>query len=306
MLQQPRLYHWLLIAFLATVWGFAFYLIAIALRSFPPITLVTLRLLIGAVVLTLIMRWQGLSLPREPIWWWYFAALALQGNLIPFSLISWAETQIPSSQAGLIMALMPISTMVLAHYFVAHEQLTPRRAVGVMLGFGGVVILVGGQALVDIGGVGLWAQLACVLATFAYAVNAVYVKRLPKINGLVVGAGSLIAGSVLFIPVAMLVDQPWTLQATTESWLAITALGLFATALATWVYFIIISDIGPNFISIINYIIPVISFAAGVILLSEPADLSKFAGLVIVCAGIAISQPRRRKKPVSAGHQPEE
>jgi len=294
-LQQPSLRHWLFIAILSTIWGFAFYLIAIALRSFPPITLVTLRLIIGALALTLLMRWQGLSLPREPLWWWYFSLLAIQGNLIPFSLISWAETQIPSSQAGLIMALMPISTMVLAHYFVAHEQLTSRRVIGVVLGFAGVMVLVGSQTVSGMGGAGLWAQLACVVATFAYAVNAVYVKRLPKINGLVVGAGSLIAGSILFTPVALLVDQPWTLQITTESWLAIAALGLLATGLATWLYFIIINDCGPNFISVINYLIPVISFAAGVVLLSEPADLSKFIGLLFVFIGIAISQPRRAK-----------
>ena len=192
------------------------------------------------------------------------------------------------------MALMPISTMVLAHYFVAHEALTTRRVVGVVLGFGGVVILVGGQAMTDIGGVALWAQLACVLATFAYAVNAVYVKRLPKKNGLVVGAGSLIAGSLIFTPVALWVDQPWTLVTTTESWLAILVLGVLATALATWVFFIVINDIGPSFLSIINYLIPAISFAVGVVLLSEPAELSKIAGLIIVCVGIAISQPRRR------------
>jgi len=298
-LQQPRFKHWLFIAVLSAIWGFAFYLIVIALRSFPPVTLVTLRLIIGAGVLYLLMRWQGLSLPREPIWWWYFSLLALQGNLIPFSLISWAETKIPSSQAGLIMALMPISTMVLAHYFVAHEELTPRRVVGVILGFGGVLVLVGSQAVSGIGGAGLWAQLACVLATFAYAVNAVYVKRLPSINGLVVGAGSLIAGSLLFIPVSMIVDQPWGLNVSRESWLAIAALGLLATGLATWLYFILINDCGPNFISVINYLIPVISFAAGVVLLSEPADLSKFIGLVFVFAGIAISQPRKRNRAAS-------
>jgi len=197
------------------------------------------------------------------------------------------------------MALMPISTMVLAHYFVAHEELTPRRVVGVILGFGGVLVLVGSQAVSGIGGAGLWAQLACVLATFAYAVNAVYVKRLPSINGLVVGAGSLIAGSLLFIPVSMIVDQPWGLNVSRESWLAIAALGLLATGLATWLYFILINDCGPNFISVINYLIPVISFAAGVVLLSEPADLSKFIGLVFVFAGIAISQPRKRNRAAS-------
>jgi len=293
-LQTPRLRHWLLLAYLSLAWGFAFYLIAIALRSFPPITLVTLRLIVGALALYIIMRWQGLSLPREPIWWWYFALLSLMGNLIPFSLISWAEVRIPSSQAGLIMALMPISTMVLAHYFVAHEQLTPRRVIGVLLGFGGVTVLVGSQALSGMGGEGIWAQLACVLATFAYAVNTVYTKRLPKINGLVVGAGSLIAGSIIFIPFSLVIDQPWTLQMTGESWLAILALGLISTGLATWVYFVVVSDCGPNFLSIINYIIPAISFAAGVMLLSEPADLSKFVGLIAVCIGIAISQPRPR------------
>jgi len=71
--QQPRLKHWLFVAILSTIWGFAFYLIAIALRSFPPITVVTLRLIIGALALVLLMRWQGLSLPREPLWWWYFS-----------------------------------------------------------------------------------------------------------------------------------------------------------------------------------------------------------------------------------------
>jgi len=299
MLQQPRPYHWLLLAILAIVWGFAFYLIAIALRSFPPITLVTLRLIIGAVVLTAIMRLQGLSLPREPMWWWYFSLLALQGNLIPFSLIAWAETTIPSSQAGLIMALMPITTMVLAHYFVAHEKLTPRRAFGVALGFSGVVILMGSQGTSGLGSTGLLAQLACVLATFAYAVNAVYIKRLPKINGLVVGAGSLIAGSLIFIPVSIFVDQPWALTVTGESMMAIGALGLFATGLATWVYFVVVNDCGPNFISIINYIIPAISFAAGVLLLGEPADASKFAGLVLVCLGIAISRSRYKAKPLT-------
>jgi len=301
MLQQPRPYHWLLMVLLAVVWGFAFYLIAIALRSFPPITLVALRLVIGAVALTVIMRLQGLSLPCEPIWWCYFSLLALLGNLIPFSLIAWAETTIPSSQAGLIMALMPIATMVLAHYFVAHEQLTSRRIFGVTLGLGGVIVLMGSQVIDGIGSTGLWAQLACVLATFAYAVNTVYVKRLPKINGLELGAGSLIAGSLIFTPVALYVDQPWALTVTGESIAAIFSLGFLATGIATWIYFIVVNDCGPNFISIINYIIPAISFAAGVLLLGEAAEPSKFAGLVLVCLGIAISQPRPRPKRVFGG-----
>ncbi len=296
MLKAPRYYHWLLIFALAIIWGFAFYLIAIALRSFPPLTLVTLRLIFGAITLVIVMRIKGLSLPRERVWWGYFSLLALMGNLLPFSLITWAETIIPSSQAGLIMALMPISTMVLAHYLVAHERLTPRRACGVLLGFLGVTVLMGGQVLKGIGGGSLWPQLACVLATVAYAVNSVYAKRLPEINGLVLGAGSLIAGSFLLAPLALVVEQPWTIEVSVTSWLAIIVLGAVATGLATWIYFFVINECGPNFLSIINYIVPAISFAAGVVLLSEPATLAQFFGLMLICIGIAVSQPRRRRQ----------
>jgi drug/metabolite transporter (DMT)-like permease len=296
MLKPPRPIHWLLISILAVVWGFAFYLIVIALRSFPPLTLVALRLIFGACTLIIVMRIKGLSLPREPVWWGYFSLLSVLGNLLPFSLIAWAETSIPSSQAGLIMALMPITTMVLAHYFVAHEQLTPKRAIGVLLGFFGVMVLMGTQILKGVGGDSLWPQLACVLATVSYAVNGVYVKRIPKINGLVAGVGTLIAGSFIMGPVALVVDQPWTLEVSLTSWLATVALGGIATGLATWIFFIVINDCGPNFLSIINYIIPAISFAAGVVLLSEPASLAQVFGLLLICIGIAISQPRKRRK----------
>lgn len=279
------------------MWGLAFYLIAIGLRSFPPITLVAFRLITGAAVLYVLMRWKGLSLPKEPRWWLYFSVLSILGNLLPFTLIAWAETRIPSSQAGLIMALMPISTMLLAHYFVPHEQLTQRRVIGVLLGFLGVTILVGATALEGLGGELIWGQLACVVATFAYAVNAVYAKRLPKINGLVVAAGSLLAGSLIWTPVAMIVDQPWTLVMSADSLWAAAALGVLGTGIATWAYFVLLSDCGPNFVSSINYIVPAIAFAAGVFLLSEPADASQFAGLIAICLGIAISrtkQPQRQ------------
>jgi len=297
MLTPPRLIHWLLIVILATVWGFGFYLIAIALRSFPPLTLVALRVAFGALTLIVVMRIKGLSLPREPQWWWCFSLLALLGNLLPFSLIAWAETTIPSSQAGLITALMPISTMVLAHYFVADERLTSRRASGVLLGFFGVIVLLSAQTLENIEGGSIWPQLACVLATLSYAANTVYIKRLPEINGLVAGTGSLIAGSFLLAPVALVVDQPWTLEISATSWIAVIALGAVATGLATWVYFFIVNECGPNFLSLINYIIPAISFAAGIILLSEPASLAQALGLILICVGVAISQSRNREKP---------
>jgi len=290
-----------MLGYLCLAWGFAFLLIAIALPSFPPLTLVTVRLGVGALALYLIMRYQGLALPTERRWWRHFSLLTILGNLIPFSLISWAEVHISSGQAGLLMALMPISTMILAHYFVEHEQLTPRRVLGILAGFAGVAVLVGGDALAGLGGAGLGAQLAVIAATFSYAVNSVYAKRLPPINGLVAATGSLLIGTLIMLPLSLLLDQAWQLHPSAGAWLAAIALGLLSTGLATWVYFLVVSDCGPGFLSLCNYIIPALSFAAGALLLGEPVSGWQFLGLIVVCGGIAISQPRQtsRRSPGS-------
>ena len=289
-MQAPRPKHWLMISFLSLAWGLAFYLIAVGLESFPPLTVVNIRLAVGALTLYIIMHWQGYSLPRSVHWWRRFCLLAITGNLIPFSMISWAETRISSAQAGLLMALMPISTLVLAHFFVHNDTLTPRRLIGISLGFLGVMVLIGGDALAGIGGKALTAQLAVLVATLAYASNAVYTKSIPSINTLVVATGSLIVGTLILLPFTLTIEQPQIHTASARSLLATLTLGVISTGLATWVYFRVITDCGPTFLSIINYIIPAIAFAAGVLFLSEPAAPSQFLGLIVILLGIALTQ----------------
>ncbi|MEP5569181.1 MAG: EamA family transporter [Halioglobus sp.] len=291
-MQTPQLKHWALLILLSFAWGFAFYWIAVALESFPPLTIVNIRLAVGAVTLFLVMRWQGHRLPSESGWWGRFALLTIMGNLIPFSLITWAETEISSSQAGLLMALMPISTMVLAHFFVHEDTLTPRRLCGVVLGFGGVLVLVGGEALRGIGGSAMLAQLAVLAATLSYASNAVYTKRLPPINTIVVATGSLGVGTLLLLPFSIYLEQALWVAPSFNALAATLTLGIVSTGIATWTYFRVISDCGPSFLSIINYIIPAIAFAAGVLFLGESASPSQFAGLLLIMAGIALTQNR--------------
>ncbi|EEB78929.1 MAG: DMT family transporter [Halioglobus sp.] len=298
-MQPPQLKHWLLLFLLSLAWGFAFYLIAIALESFPPLTIVNIRLAVGAATLCMVMHWQGHRLPREAGWWWRFALLTILGNLIPFSLITWAETEISSSQAGLLMALMPISTMVLSHFFVHEDALTPRRLCGVMLGFGGVVVLVGGEALKGIGGSALLAQLAVLTATVAYASNTVYAKRLPPIDTVVVATGSLSVGTLLLLPFTLYLEHALWVAPSFNALAATLTLGIVSTGLATWTYFRVVTDCGPSFLSIINYIIPAIAFAAGVMFLGESAEPSQFAGLLLILAGIALTQNRALRKKMN-------
>ncbi|MEH6515336.1 MAG: DMT family transporter [Halioglobus sp.] len=292
-MQTPRPVHWLMLGFLSIAWGLAFYLIAVGLESFGPLTLVNIRLAVGALTLYAIMHWQGYSLPRSGHWWGRFCILAIFGNLIPFSLIAWAETSITSAQAGLLMALMPISTVLLAHFFVHNDTLTPRRIVGISLGFLGVMVLIGGDALAGTGGKALTAQLAVLVATLAYASNAVYTKRIPSINTLVVATGSLIVGTLLLLPFTLTIEQPQLHTASANALLATLILGVVSTGLATWVFFRVVTDCGPTFLSIINYIIPAIAFAAGVLFLGEVAAPSQFLGLIVILLGIALTQKNK-------------
>lgn len=294
MILQPGPRHWILLGLLSLGWGFAFLLIALALESFRPLTLVALRLLLGAAALYALMRWQGHRLPADGRWWLLFTALSISGNLIPFTLITWAEVHIASGQAGLLMALVPISTLVLAHFFIEHEQITGRRLAGVIVGFCGVALMMGAEALRGLGGPALVAQIAVVGATFSYAVNNIVAKRLPPLNGLVIGTGTLLTGGIMLLPAALWLEQPWQLVVTRTAWLAAAALGLFSTGLATWIYFIVVTEVGPNFVSLINYLIPLLAFVAGALLLGEPMHSWQFAGLIAVCTGIALCQPRRR------------
>ena len=296
-MQAPQTKHWLLLGTLSLAWGFAFYLIAVALESFQPLTIVNIRLAVGATTLYWVMRWKGHRFPREGHWWGRFALLTLLGNLIPFSLITWAETEISSSQAGLLMALMPISTMVLSHFFVHGDTLTPRRLFGVFLGFGGVVVLVGGEALEGMGGSALLAQLAVLLATLAYASNAVHAKRLPPIDTIVVSTGSLGVGALMLLPFTLYLEPPAAIAPSLDALSATLTLGIVSTGLATWMYFRVVTDCGPSFLSIINYIIPAIAFAAGVLFLNESAQPSQFAGLLLILAGIALTQNRPPVRP---------
>jgi drug/metabolite transporter (DMT)-like permease len=300
---QPR--HWVMLGYLSMMWGMAFFLIAVGLRGFTPLSLVLVRLLVGAIVLSTLLLWQRGRLPLNPVWWWRFIVLSLFGNLLPFSLITWGETRISSAQAGLLMALMPITTLLLAHFFLEHEKLTLRRSAGVLLGFLGVVILVGGAALARLGGDALIAQFAVLGATLSYASSAIYAKRLPPLDPLATAAGSLLAGCVLMTPIVLLAEDPLALTPAAGPLAAALTLGCLGTGLATWVYFRLVSDCGPGFVSITNYLIPAIAFASGVVFLDEPAAPSQFAGLFAVLLGIFLIQPRNQGATVDVSEEPE-
>lgn len=281
---------WLLLFALVAMWGSSFLLTKVAVASLPPAHVVTVRLLIAALLLgglVLIARKQR---PRLGVVWVYFVAMAIIGNVLPFLLISWGQQRIDSGLAGILMAVMPLTTLVLAHFFVAGEQMNRRRLGGFSLGFVGIVVLVGPQALAQLGGSGevLWAQLAVLGGAVCYAVNTIVARRRPEADAWMTAAIVLSIATLLSAPFSIsrapAVDYP------SEALIAVLLLGLISTAMATVVYFKLVALAGPTFLSLINYLIPLWALALGVMFLDERPDWNAILALVLILAGIGLSQ----------------
>jgi drug/metabolite transporter (DMT)-like permease len=192
------------------------------------------------------------------------------------------------------MGVMPLATLLLAHFFVAGERMTAARALGFSIGLAGVVVLMGSTALTGLGGSLLKAsaQAAVLAGALCYAANSVLARRLIATDFLVASTAVLIVASALMVPAALVFDYPWALAPSAGSAAAIVWLGIGPTALATILYFRLIAAAGPTFMSLVNYLSPVVAVLAGVSLLGEEPGVTALAGLGLILLGIALSRRR--------------
>jgi drug/metabolite transporter (DMT)-like permease len=205
------------------------------------------------------------------------------------------QQDVLSALAGILMAIMPLATMVLAHFAVAGEHMTRNSATGFVLGFVSITFLMGPAAFGGAGESGVE-----ILPSSPYwrarcaAANSVLARRLVTGNFLVTSTAMLLVATIVVTPIAFVLDRPWELAPTVPSILSIVWLGVGPTAVATICYFRLISSAGPTFMSIVNYLSPCIAVGLGVSLLGEEPDASAYAGLALILSGIALSQLRRR------------
>jgi drug/metabolite transporter (DMT)-like permease len=274
------------------MWGSSFMFTSVAVSSLPPATVVAARLWIAALGLGGALVVRGGRLPASPVHWRFFVICALVGNVLPFLLISWAQQHIPSGLAGLLMAIMPLTTLVLAHLFVEGERLTRIRVLGFTIGFSGIVVLIGPNVLLELQGTGsiLLAELAVLAGAVFYAANTIISRHRPATAPLEASAGVTIAASLLMTPLSATMDQPWHLSPTAPAALAVAFLGIVSTGIATVVYFRLISIAGPSFLSLINYLIPIWAMGLGVVALGEQPGWSALVALVLVLLGIGLSE----------------
>jgi drug/metabolite transporter (DMT)-like permease len=289
--------EWAILLILAVIWGGAFMFIGVAVRHVEPLTYVWLRLTIaaGAMFLFLKLKGQKLDLPREV--WGSILLLALLNNALPFTLFGWGQTHIASGLASILNATTPIWGVLVAHFFTQDERMTPRKIAGVLLGFAGVATMIGPMLLANVGTDAI-AQLACIAAALSYAFAAVWARRFRRMGvaPMSVTTGQLTAGALMMLPLALLVDQPWTQPfPPLTAWGAIVALALLCTAFGYVLYFRLIETAGATNALLVTLLVPPFAILFGTLFLNEVLAPQDFIGLALIALGLAAIDGRLLK-----------
>jgi drug/metabolite transporter (DMT)-like permease len=296
---SPRrpLTHWLLLVALVAMWGSSFLFTKIAVAAIAPTDVVAGRFVLASLVLSILLIVTRRRLPASGRLWLFVVAMALIGNCLPFWLITWGQQRIDSGLAGILMAIMPLATVMLAHFFVAGERLNRFKAGGFLIGFLGIVVLMGPQVLLELrgGGTALLSELAVLAGALCYAVNSIIARRRPPSDALVVSTGVALAAVLVMGPASALAGPPDLGALPTSALIAVAVLGVVSTATATVVYFNLITLAGPSFLSLINYLIPVWAVVIGMLFLGERPAWTAFAGLALILSGIALAETKGRR-----------
>ena len=275
---------WISLLILSTLWGGSFFFVEVALTGLPALTIVWMRVALAALVLAGLLWVTGVPYPRRTVW----PALLVMGllnNAIPFTLFAFAQGQISGALASVLNATTPLFTVLVAHLATADERITPAKAVGLGLGFSGVVVMLAGEGL---GGTGI-AMLACLMAALSYGTASVWGRRfrLRGVAPLATAFGQVAASSLMLLPIWLWVDAPWAM-----TWpglrpvAAILGLAGFSTVLAYLLYFRLLASAGATNLSLVTFLIPVSATAMGWAFLGERLLTQDLAGLALILAGL--------------------
>jgi len=287
--RQPTRTDYIVLFTLGALWGSSFGAIKIALHGVTPLTVMSVRILLAGAALLLLIQVRKTPLPRGIQNWIKIGWMALFGTLIPFFLVPWGQLQIDSSLAAILMAVNPLFALTLGHFFSEHESFSLRQLLAMLVGFSGILLVFGENAISSING-NIWAQLAVIGAGFCYTISGVIVSRVRGASADSVSASIFICSSVIVFPLWMILEQPWSLHFETESLLALTHLGLVSTGMAFLMRYYIILRAGAVFLSYVAFIIPMFGILFGILFLGETISVNTMGAVVLILSGVYLGR----------------
>lgn len=287
---------YILLVLLALIWGMSFSLIKVGVAQIGPISLAAGRLVVAAALLFAWLRF--IKQTKLDCSWpsvFCYMVVGLFGNSIPFTLIGWAETTLDSSLVAMLMGCMPLVTIVLAHWFLQDERINLRSLVGIILGFLGLIVLLGFSVMqnADINGLALFAAM---LAAMCYAGTTIFVRKFVTISGLQIATGATLAAALFSVILSGLFEAPMTMPWNINALMPLILLGIFPTALASLLYYYLVRRMGATRFSQINYIIPLFGGLIGIVFLNEQSHWQMWLALVLILFGIYMVHGARLKE----------
>jgi drug/metabolite transporter (DMT)-like permease len=292
-MKKPAVANYALLGCVGIVWGTQFLLNELALESFPPLMIAAGRLVIGFFTLGAACRImpRSNSSPRESArqpWGLYFAIAVFEG-ILPSCLVTWGFQRVFSSIAAILMATIPIFTLLLTTYVVRNETWKPITAVSIALGFAGVLILVGpcGQKnwMVSVNG-----ELSILGGAIAFAISLILMRRLPALSPVLMMRNIFLLAAVPMVVLACAMNQPWERRITWSSMVGLLGLGIFCGAAVYVMLAALTLRAGATFASLSNYVVVLVGVSVGIVFRNEKFTVLQVIALFLILMALALSQ----------------
>ena len=287
--------NWFLLILLSAIWGGAFTLNKIALNTFTPEVIVAGRLISGSIFLVALIYFLYKKFTINISQINYYLFMSLVGIVIPFIAIITGQKNIDSAMAGILMATMPISTILLSHIFLEDEKMNQQKFIGFIISFLGVFVLIYRKDLFVNNSISetFESQLLVILGATLYAFAAIYGKKYKITDPLSASTGTILFATFFMTIYLIFIDESNPSYSSLFLDINILLLGILCTAIATIIYFQILQTEGASFLSIMNFLIPLWAILFGIIILQDQFSWNYIIGLVVILFGIKLANSVR-------------
>lgn len=279
---------------LAIAWGSTFLFIKIGDEALAPLQVSLGRMLVGTATLLSILALRHERLPTGARLWGQLVIAAILLNVAPFTLFAYGERDVSSVLAGIWNATVPLFTLPVALVMLSDEHASPRRLLGLAIGFAGVLTVLGVWR--GLGTTSLAGNLLCLGAAASYGLGFPFARRYltGRPHGpLALATGQLMCGTVILaILTPIFTSAPHGVAA--KHVLSILTLGVVGTGLTFLLNYSLIRDVGPTVTSTVAYVMPIVSTVLGVVALGEPVGWYEPVGAAIIVLGAVLAQSRER------------
>lgn len=280
--------NYLTLIAIGLIWGSQFVFQEISLEGFSPVWVGALRAILGALTLIVICKIMGIKGASKQ--WSLFALIGLLEAAIPFVLVPWAQQNLTSSIAAILMGTLPFYALLLSPVFIKGATISKGNTVSVIVGFSGLLILFSPELSSNTGAINLVSSAAIIVAAVCFAIALLLLNRVRDEHPLIVARNVLCMASIQLLFIAFLTAPITTVKPSASSMFSLIYLGVLCAGVVYYLYMMSIKNAGAVFTSMTNYLVPAVGVLIGVLLADESVQTTTWLALVVILSALFINQ----------------